>query len=150
MNHGVMGSRDSWYQDKGSKMEVYEIDLHKRTLQIRSNGALLGISHVDYGEEEWLLGWFILHQVRCKHKEPDKSSGVRVITSTQLADAFGLGNHEPEDWTGIQVAEQGIFIRHENYLNIPCAGTGRQWDPNISIYISDEIREAVRRILNRA
>ncbi len=44
-------------------------------------------------------------------------------------------------------AVQSKFIRWGNFLNIPCPGTGHDGDPNVSIYVTDEIREAVRKLL---
>ena len=67
--------------------------------------------------------------------------------------AFGLSEESGKygDWLigrfGGESAEQGQFIRFENFLNIPCPGTGHDGDPNISIVLDDKIRDAVEHLL---
>jgi hypothetical protein len=51
------------------------------------------------------------------------------------------------DRYGGDSAAQGFYIRWRNCLNIPCPGTGHDGDPNISVTLSDDIKEAVRQLL---
>lgn len=42
---------------------------------------------------------------------------------------------------------QGHYIRKGKWLNIPAPGNGFDGDPNISVFVSDEIKEAVRKLI---
>lgn len=72
-----------------------------------------------------------------------------------VAAAFGLTDYLPMQLPGDfllekyggDVACQFLFIRWQDYLNIPGPGTGHDGDPNISIKLTDEIKEAIRALL---
>lgn len=50
---------------------------------------------------------------------------------------------------GADVCCTGRFLRYSNFLNIPTAGTRFANDPNVSIFISDEIKEAIRSLVEQ-
>lgn len=79
--------------------------------------------------------------------------GQICMPGSELRDAFCLLQHP--SYTGALVEEfkadsgiQGRYIRKNQFLNIPMPGTGMDGDPNISIFISDEIKESVRKLID--
>ena len=70
----------------------------------------------------------------------------------RLRGAFGLSDEvlEGSAWLvesyTAQSAAQGKYIRLGKFLNIPCAGTGHDGDPNVSIVINPDMRDAVDRL----
>lgn len=152
-----------WWNAKGWKMSP-KLSLANKILVIENrNIARLTIKKVplavrkDSGilpQEEWLVQWYILHEYRAARLDLDDNIRGQVVMSERgLRTAFRVEGLEPEsqdgfaNFYGADVAIQGWFIRQESYLNIPHPGTPLQGDPNISIYVSDEIRDAVVRLL---
>ncbi len=78
------------------------------------------------------------------------AQGVVIMHEDVVASAFGLCDKvfSASQWLidryGGTAAAQGEFMRYGDFLNIPCPGTGHDGDPNISVFVSDDIREAVR------
>jgi len=143
-----------WYHRCGFDMKVEAFDQKNRILVLKGEGAFLKISPFDLhcGEEgeAWRLEWKIFHgPVECV-------KGCVVLWLGRLRSAFGLVTKrqiEPYHNTvftqqfGADSGIQGAWVRKENYLNIPCAGTGFTGDPNISIYLSKEIKKTVKKLL---
>lgn len=80
-------------------------------------------------------------------------NGIVNMDREMVEAAFGLKD-EIENFSqgtidrhGATVARQGIFIRWNEYLNIPGPGTGSDGDPNVSLEISGEIKEAIADLL---
>ena len=80
------------------------------------------------------------------------------MTEEQLRVMFGLDNDfvtpGHSQWLikeyEADVAEQTLFIRKGNYLNIPCPGTAHDGDPNVSIELDDEIKEKVKELISES
>lgn len=79
--------------------------------------------------------------------------GEIILSQTTLERAFGITKDVPTQSTFAEKfdtddGEQGQFIRNGSFLNIPMPGTGMDGDPNISLFVSDEIRQAVREFID--
>ena len=90
-----------------------------------------------------------------KHGGSSETHGRVWMGQSDLCTAFcisnvcyadGGGQHLLDRFGG-DVAVQGRYIRFGPCLNIPGPGTGHDGDPNISVYVTDEIQEAVRSFL---
>lgn len=84
-----------------------------------------------------------------------KTTGVVFFNDKHLRSAFNLQEtcqtEQHSLWLidrfGGDCASQANYIRYKDYLNIPCPGTGHDGDPNISIMLDKDIRDAVRDML---
>jgi len=131
-----------WFHHRGSKMEFVVQD--ENTVNIRSKAASLLIRRSLVGVD-YLVEWNIDH-------DPGFTKGNVWMTESELASAFGLSDNMGDfgEWLiarfGGTTAAEGKFIRYKKFLNVPCPGTGNDGDPNISIMINNNIREAIRHI----
>ncbi len=141
-----------WYHHHGGKMSIELFDQKNKVLIIGGNAAkiiLQKASPMFPNMKGWFVDWLVIYFKPCH----EKACGRSRFNKETLAAAFGLSESSGEnsDWLikrfGADSAEQGKYIRWENFLNIPCPGTGNDGDPNVSIYLNDEIRNAVRRLL---
>jgi len=73
--------------------------------------------------------------------EKDFVHGEITLPAHEVRDAFCVCQNILESKV------QGHYIRRGRFLNIPMSGTGADGDPNISIFVSDEIREAATRLV---
>ncbi len=146
----------SWFNSHGMKMETQkpgpfnggQCDL------IIGNGvvAFVRISRVDK-RPKYLVDWRVIHSGGL---DTPYTGGRIEIDRTELVQMFRISDEHTEDtdqWLieryGGTVATQGKFLRSGKYLNIPCPGTGHDGDPNISVFVTDEIRNAVTFMLAR-
>jgi hypothetical protein len=88
--------------------------------------------------------WFLVHST-------GQIEGNIKMSRAEVRVAFGLAA-QTEDRTfakkfNADAASPGRFIRRGSYLNLPMPGTGVDGDPNISVYISPEIRLAIQALL---
>ncbi len=141
-----------WCHHHGSKMRVVEFDEKEHRLVIAGSAAKVIIRpgrEVQEGGDGWVVSWEVIQHVAYD----EAVRGQRQFDSDELAAAFGLTDNSGDfgqwmlDQFGAHSAEQGKFIRWKHFLNIPCPGTGHDGDPNVSIHIDDEIRDAVQRLL---
>lgn len=141
-----------WYHGHGRKMYVERFDRKNHTLIISGSAAKVVIkkaSSVYSDVKGWLVDWEV---VQFRPYE-EGVLGRTHFDDDDLAAAFGLSDDSDEfgDWLieryGADSAAQGKYIRWRDFLNIPCPGTGGNGDPNISIDLDDEIRNAVRQLL---
>ena len=117
-------------------------------IMLGSSAVTMNIQGAKPGE------WEIRYQT--DHGGPNRTMGTIIMTTIQLQVAFDLGYFLPG---GDKVADRmialyggseavpGKFIRYERWLNIPCPGSGVDGDPNVSIELHDEIKDAVRRLI---
>ena len=144
----VMGHPD-WWHNRGHKMKLKLIDRRRFTLKIEGSAAMVEIRRiipiVASEKPGWLVSWEVIQHVA--HDEV--VHGKRLFSDDELAAAFGLSGNMGRYGTwvieryGADVAEQGTYIRYRNFLNIPCPGTGHDGDPNVSVYIDEDILDAV-------
>lgn len=96
---------------------------------------------------------------KVKYSYTTSAKGRIEVDDQMLSVMFGLTDHLESDlrktmsqWLldlyGGTVAYQGHFIRYNDFLSIPCPGTGHDGDPNVSIEIDDRIREGVKQLLH--
>ena len=82
------------------------------------------------------------------------AKGRAWFSEEDLKSAFGFSDKSGEygywliERYGADVASQGKYIRWRDHLNIPCPGIGNDGDPNVSIYLDDDIKNAVRELLS--
>lgn len=136
-----------WWHHHGYKMKVTELDLEHGVLTLDGSAAHLRIWRRHRINKEWYVEWHVVHSV---HTQEVK--GHVLATSQTLRIAFGLssggkGDVELNRSFGADVLLPGLFIRKGNFLNIPCPGSGLDGDPNISIHLDDEIRNAVKKLV---
>jgi hypothetical protein len=141
-----------WYHHHGFKMRLVEFNEAGHRLVIAGSAAKVVIipgRKVQEGGNGWAVSWEVIQHVA----NDEAVHGQRQIDSDELAAAFGLTDNSGEfgqwmlDQFGAHSAEQGKYIRWTHFLNIPCPGTGHDGDPNVSIHIDDDMRDAVRRLL---
>jgi hypothetical protein len=122
-----------------------------RALLIEGSAATVVIRKpvIESYEFGWIVGWEVFQ--RAVYEEV--ASGSRHFTDEELAAGFGISEKSGRlgDWIierfGAEVAKQGTFIRWKEYLNIPCPGTGQDGDPNVSVFVDEEIKAAVCELL---
>ena len=136
-----------WYHHHGNKLNVSDISTSARTLKIFSKAVELTITPT--GTLTWKVKYIIL-------QAGGSFEGSVNMNDHELKAAFGLPNEGlsgQSDWLlekyGGDVAMQGKFIRYRRCLNIPGPGTGHDGDPNVSIYLHNEIKEAVLMIMEQ-
>lgn len=136
-----------WWHHHGHKMKLRRSEILSCIILIEGSAARVLITKGDY--KNWLIDWTITHSY------PDiKVDGRTFMNNQELAGAFGLEDYidGSSEWLierfGGNATAQGKFIRWNEYLNIPCPGTGHDDDPNVSIEIDKDIKRAVRDLLS--
>ena len=137
-----------WCHHHGSKMCVKKFSKENHLLVIAASAASVRITRRSSTADGW---WFVEWEV--VHSQQEKVNGCVIFGSDELRAAFGLSGDSGRfgDWLierfGAESAEQRMYIRWKNFLNIPCPGTGHDGDPNVSIHLNEEIQNAVRQLL---
>ncbi|MDO8638947.1 MAG: hypothetical protein Q7R43_05200 [Candidatus Daviesbacteria bacterium] len=132
-----------WWHCHGMKMQT-DKDSSRDWVIIKNRVAKLEIFQAVSTQPIWPLKWQI---IQCSLQE-EVMGKIRMDTHT-LKSAFDFENITPRGsrWLiekyGGGAAEQGAFIRWGNFLNIPGPGTGHDGDPNISIFLTDVIRNSI-------
>lgn len=124
-------------------IQVAQID----EVLIGSNAVRLQIKK-GLGNEDYQVLWYI--------NSPNKGyvEGKVVMSRGELKEAFLPPSPEKNldmQWAkkfGAESGVQGSYIRNGPFLNIPMPGTGHDGDPNISVFVTDEIQSAVRKLLD--
>lgn len=146
---GACGDAPVWWHHNGAEMRPLFGGEDKK-IEIYSDSALLTISPNEHSRDDrdlWLVTWEI------RRLSPCGINGKTTMSTEALCRAFALaeGTAKSSDWLlqhyGADSAEQERYIRSGDYLNIPGPGTGRDGDPNVSVLLDEDIREAVRHIL---
>lgn len=138
-----------WWNTHGDTMAIARSD--PGVVFLSNSAAHLKIER--WGGNDWLLAYEIRQSLN------ERYGGQVVFTTTDLQYAFGLRTgllgSEPllvemrvRRYGGADTFKQGLFIRLGRCLNIPGPGTGHDGDPNLSIEVTEEIREAVYRLMN--
>ncbi len=136
--------RPAWFHRHGDKLAIEHFDHEKLELTLSSTAARLTIT--PHGKGQFLVRWRIINS------KSESAEGVIVFSQDRLKAAFMqsialppehtmfLANHDATD--GVP----GYFIRRGRFLNIPCPGTAYDGDPNLSIFVTDDIMEKVKAI----
>ena len=141
-----------WCHHHGSKMRVEKFGKENHTLVIAGSAAKVTITQASaiYPKAG---GFFVDYEVVQYVSYDEVVRGRRQFSADDLAAAFGLSDESGKygqwliDQYGADSAEQGKYIRWKDYLNIPCPGTGHDGDPNVSIHLDQQIKDAVRQLL---
>jgi hypothetical protein len=139
------GSAPKWFHPVGKKMQLggYQIvtTLAKEFVLLGCKGHQVQI--IPAGQAFKLL-WQINGTYPLRHFQ-----GEILFDSEQLQLAFNLcstvSNGHNSEWDRKQ---RGLFIGKGPYLNIPGPGTGEDGDPNISVFVTEEVKEAIKQLLN--
>jgi len=142
-----------WWHMHGMKMEVLSFDKKNLVLTFESSAATLVVTKASVvfpGAEGWLVDWKVVQSTAYNVG----TVGRAWFGSHDLSAAFGINDISGSfgKWVleryGGTVASQGKYIRYKNFLNIPCPGTGHDGDPNISIHLDDNIKDAIQKLLS--
>lgn len=137
----------SWWHRHGSKLVVESLDTADKILKLSATAARLYIrGTVD--PNEWKVSWFV------KYSQSESVLGHLIFSTESLEAAFGLRELDgiSPEWIaryGTNVSKQGRYIRLGAFLNIPGPGTGHDGDANISIEVSEQIRNAVKLLIGK-
>lgn len=143
-----------WWHHHGIKMQVREKESTPGHLVIKGSAAELSITSATLLNlqlrskgPDWMVDW------RVEHSPHDYATGQTLMDLDTLKTAFGF-NHTTtgySEWLihryGGTAAEQGHFIRWNQYLNIPGPGTGADGDPNVSLKLNDSIKKSVGELI---
>lgn len=135
-----------WHHHHSSKLLINKAkSVQGNSLILESNAVRVTIQR-DVQNKGWQIDYEI------KHPSNSWSTGRVCMMSEDLRTAFKLSDDCAAAWGqtildehGGSVAHQGKYIRFGRYLNIPGPGTGHDGDPNVSIYLDDEVIAAVGR-----
>jgi hypothetical protein len=135
----------AWWHTHGIAVVVQES--RPGYLRLGSYCTLLEISRQ---RDHWRLEWSI-------RPGPDPETyGHRGLYDAEMRQAFNL-NKAPGSTLLVQPGSfladayaPGRFIRSGLYLNIPGPGCNEDWDPNLSLYLTDAIRTAITQLLASA
>lgn len=136
----------SWFHKGGLNEMDMKIFQNRRLVIVSNNMARLIIKPA-----ESVPGWMVKWEVGWSPQT--KAWGWRNFTDQELAAAFGLIDDEGKSGYSLRhkyllnSAEEGKYGRSGKYLNIPYPGHGHDGDPNISVYITEEIHKAIAAIL---
>ena len=129
-----------WCHHHCGKMKLLAVGLFNDILIIQGSAAELVIRK---RRTSWAVEWKIIYS------PSEQTKGRTIFSDQQLMAAFGAisSTEGHSEWLiqryGGTSASQGRFIRYQNWLNIPCPGTGHDGDPSISIELTDDIKKAV-------
>lgn len=129
-----------WWHHHGGKMKLLAVGLLNDILIIQASAAELVIRK---RRTAWAVEWKIIQS------QDEQTRGRAIFSNQELMAAFGAtaSMESHSEWLiqnhGGTVASQGKFIRYQEWLNIPCPGTGHDGDPNVSIGLDGKIEKAV-------
>ena len=153
-----------WHHHHSSKMNLDEVCYSTKVVSVRIKGSATVMTVTSSWPSQ---GWIVEYAIT--HSPDENSSGAVWMSDSDLESAFDLsssGKHEGlpaapnnsaaqvgNQWLldkyGGDVAVQGKFIRYGPCLNVPGPGTGNDGDPNISVYLTPEIKAAVKQLFNK-
>lgn len=143
---GRSGIGTDWWHNHGIKMKLRKRKNRSDPLIIESGVAYLEITRGAGGGYD--VHWKIRHSL------PSCVEGRVLFTGKEFKQAFALSDESGESGEEIlaeyggTAASQGSFIRYDDYLNIPCPGTGRDGDPNISLMLNEEIKKEAKNFMD--
>ena len=135
----------AWWHPNGRKLFICQN--YREFIVLGSRAAELKITSLS--PNDWKVEWKITHSR--SHREC--SSGFRVLNQEELMAAFGLKESCESDYSEFlttykaDCGRPGMYVRAGNYLNLPCPGTGLDYDPNLSILVNKEIQGAISKLI---
>lgn len=146
-----------WWHSHGAKMNIKHLNINGYcpSLKLQASAAELEVRRNYLVEENvnvriWELHWRVVQS----YPEGCESRGKTIVYDDGLRKAFGLddsfdlaGEFIIKKYKAVTTARWGCFIRYKEFLNIPCPGTGCDGDPNVSVLVTEEIQEAITKML---
>jgi hypothetical protein len=142
-----------WWHAHGMKIHLGDPQnllrhLRNETVLLRGSAVIITIRRIL--PDEWSIKYEILHEA------PSRTAGIVHMNTLQLEAAFALREKANASATataylarfGGVVGIPGKFIRYERWLNIPGPGTGIDGDPNVSIELHKEIKDALKQVIS--
>lgn len=162
----MLEKRPNWWHEGGVKLQPAHCTLIPHdstpTFQLKfssdwySDRVNLTVQTVVGVGDDWGVTWRVRHD-RYYPGAPH-AEGLTHFNDLGFAEAFGLTDNFPP-FQGLDaelvarysvtVARAGKFIRAGNFLNIPGPGTGLDGDSNLSIYLSDDVKDAAKGIFTK-
>ncbi|MFH1145597.1 MAG: hypothetical protein V1707_01385 [bacterium] len=142
----------SWWQTHGTKVTLNFGGSKSMAVDLSSHVVSVSITRDkgmrDKGISDYKIRYTIDHFWGSTKMEI-------YFTTEELEGAFGLSDYSGEGVVAVKrtvnetitCATQGKYIRKGRYLCLPGPGTSLQGDPNLSLYIHDEIREAMKNLI---
>lgn len=125
----------------------------EKTLLLGTGGVTVKI-YPDKEIECQQIGWLVEYTIQ--HSLYSSNSGILWFSTDDLKTAFGFSSECVSQMGqtlvnryGGDVAALGKYIRAGDYLNIPGPGHGFDDDPNLSIRITEQIKQAVAELMRR-
>ena len=147
-----------WFNQGGIKMFAKEPSKDSVRIANKTGTATISIKKICDPDLEggflWQLEWEIIFRSRFD----GKSEGTAFFTEKELLDSFGLARcgSKKQDIKlqgfrdisgGKDIEVENKFFRSGRLLCIPHKGTGIRNEPNLSIYLSMEIRAQILKLL---
>ena len=137
----------NWWHAHGNKM----VPTFQQGPNLVIKGSVASLNIRGAGDPDtcsrWSLEWNITHA------DLSQVHGEVYFDRNELPSAFGLQKDRGDEFVlglfDADSAKQGKYIRRGNLLNIPGPGTAYDGDPNISIFLDDEIKKAVTGLLDQ-
>ncbi len=130
-------SAPEWWHPKGRGMAVIPQDPAANFFRLLNpERAEVFVFPRENSRSTCWLRWKVIH--------PYGDTGGRFhLRREELQDIFGLA----ADWRASERSSEHRFFRQGPFLNIPGKGSGRDGDPFLSVFITDEIRSAAGRLV---
>ncbi len=143
----IIDDKPSWFHPHGHRIGLVGVDREHRTVVLRSSAVTVVISPEK--DQKFKVAWTI------DHSPAEMVTGTVLLQRPRLLTAFlVLPNLPPEESQAsylkrfeVDAGAVGYFIRRSRFLNLPCPGTGHDGDPNVSIVVTQEITNAIGRIV---
>ncbi|MFC1594812.1 hypothetical protein ACFL3E_00080 [Patescibacteria group bacterium] len=147
MPQSVPESMPVWFHKKGLEMQLSHCSPEERLVIISSSTANLTIKNRDKSGT-WIIMYTIKHGPGFSREHYTRYH--LIFNDDELLRAFVKpSEEEPNLEIGDETilvctaATAGKFARVDRHLNITCPGTGLNGDPNLSIFVTDEIHYAI-------
>jgi len=145
-----------WFNPKGREIKISYKPAANFLLIGNSKNTRLTVKPEERFKNKVAFGvsWHIHIKKHPRHLR-EWVGGNRYFSRNELFSAFGVpgavtaidtDHHTLARMNGADVACPGLFIRQGNYLNIPGPSSGFAFDTAMSIEVTDEIRDAIRKI----
>jgi hypothetical protein len=139
----------NWFNPHGLKMSLGDYPIcqvtHENEVLVGSNVARLQIRPSMVNQGKYQVLWQI------NHGPGEFVQGQVQLTKGELEEAFELCPNPPRnvfaEHINVDAAIQGHYVRKNRWLTIPAPGPGFDGDPNISIFVTDDLQDAVRKLI---
>lgn len=135
-----------WWNKDGHEVRLINSGESNKTFSLET-------SHINLTAKKVVDGtWIVTWEKTYDDGSDSMISGRIRLLAEDVKSAFGLaGSDSIEDVDfaqrfGADCARIGFFIRKGDFLNLPDPGTGESKDPNVSIFLTPEIKKAVRKL----